>query len=350
MNKKSIFFALLVFLFLARNAYSANLAGDLIIYDQTGFPIITNVPITGIVDLDNDVLIIDDFMFFGLIAETHVLEILPPGSYTRVHNGVTVEATIDPGHVGAYMIIAWGIEEIPMFMGWEVTSSNTVFDPVDVDGDGIPGMMMLSGPFFGLSAVYEFTAEPTGPGVRLVLSVEGGNLQECASFEGTEVTINAIPQLFGGATLESISWTVDGEDAGTGILINQTLSLGEHVVEAVATTTTGETGTASITVTIRDTTRPGLQISFIDNHGQVVDVAGPGPVKISMTATDICDPEPVISNGTATPTSGVADGDVLHINASNSNLKLPTTRLRVDATATDASGNSASASAVLSLE
>jgi hypothetical protein len=186
--------------------------------------------------------------------------------------------------------------------------------------------------------------------VRLVLSVDGGNLQECASFDGTEVTINAIPQLFGGASLDSISWTIDGEDAGTGIIISETLALGEHVVEAVATTTTGETGTASIIVTIRDTTRPDLQIAFINNQGQVIDVAGPGPVEISMTATDICDADPVISNGTATPTSGVVDGDVLHINASKGNLKLPTSSLRVDATATDASGNAASASAILGLE
>jgi hypothetical protein len=66
-------------------------------------------------------------------------------------------------------------------------------------------MMMLAGPFAGISAVYEFTSEPSGPGVRLDLVVEGGNTQECATVGGSEVTINAIPQLFGGAALDSIN-------------------------------------------------------------------------------------------------------------------------------------------------
>ena len=271
--KKVYAFAFVLFLSITPNAYSANLSGDLIIYDTFGFPIIPSglIPITGIVDIDNDVLIIDDFQFLGLNTVTNVLEILPSGAYTRTFNGVTVNATIDPGHVGAYMIIDWGgIEQIPLFMGWDVNANKTIFTPVDVDGDGVLGMKMVSGPFVGLSAVYEFTADPTGPGVRLVLSVDGGNVQECASYEGTEVTINAIPQLFGGASLESISWTIDGEDAGTGIVISEVLSVGEHLVEAVATTTTGETGTASILVTIRDTTRPELQIAFISNQGQLV--------------------------------------------------------------------------------
>jgi len=211
-------------------------------------------------------------------------------------------------------------------------------------------MRMLAGPFAGISAVYDFTAEPTGPGVRLNLVVNGGNTQECSATGGSEVTINAIPQLFGGASLDSIHWTIDGEDAGTGIAINPFLSLGVHAVEAIATTTTGETGSANVDVIVRDTARPDLAVAFLNNQGQEIEVAGPGPVEIRFTATDTCDPSPVVSHGNAVPAFGVSSGDVLHINASKGNLKLPTTALRVDAFATDASGNGISASNTLSLE
>lgn len=147
-----------------------------------------------------------------------------------------------------------------------------------------------------------------------------------------------------------INWTIDGEDAGQGIVINPFLSLGVHAVTATATTTTGETGSSSVDVTVRDTTAPDLTISFLNNQGQEIDVAGPGPVEISFTASDICDSSPIVSQGNAIPSFGVTDGDVLHVNASKGNLKLPTTSLRVGAVATDASGNSSSASKTLSFE
>lgn len=340
-------------LFLSSNVYAASLTGDLVMYDATGSLAIPpgTVPITGDVDLDNDILIIDPFQFFGATATTDVLEILPPGSYTRTGSfGEELNATIDPGNVGAYMEITWLSNTFNVFMGWEVTSSETIYTPVDVDGDGIPGMMMLAGPFAGISAVYEFTAEPSGPGVTLDLVVEGGNTQECTTVGGSEVTINAIPQLFGGASLDSINWTIDGEDAGEGIVINPFLTLGVHAVKATATTTTGETGSSSVDATVRDTTDPDLTIIFLNTQGQEIDVAGPGPVEISFTASDICDSSPTVSQGNAIPSFGVSDGDVLRINSGKSNLGLPATSLRVEAVATDASENSSSASKTLSIE
>lgn len=351
--KKIIGVTFILLLLLTKSVYSANLNGDLILYDLSGFPIIPAgfVPITGVVDLDNDVLVIDPFQFFGATAITNVLEILPPGSFTRTGSfGELLNATIPPDHVGAYIEIDWLGNVFNMFMGWQVNADKTVFTPIDVDGDGVPGMMMLAGPFAGINAVYDFTAEPIGPGVRLNLVVDGGNTQECSAIGGSEVTINAIPQLFGGASLDSIHWKIDGEDAGAGIIINPFLSLGVHAVEAIATTTTGETGSANVNVIIHDTTRPDLAITFLNSQGQVIDVAGLGPVEIRFTATDTCDPSPVVSHGNAVPAYGVSSGDVLHINASEGNLKLPTKALRVDAFATDASGNSISASNTLSIE
>ena len=352
MMKQRFFTTFLLLLLLSGNSFSANLSGDLKLYDQFGFPIVPPglFPVTGTVDIDNNVLVIDDFLFFGLNTVTNVQEILPPGSYTREFNGIVINATIDPGNIGAYMTIEWNTLEIPLIMGWEVTSSNTIFTSVDVDGDGIPGMLITWGPFFGINATYDFTAEPVVPGVNLALTVVGGTIQECMIPGGSEVTINALPTVFGGAVLDSISWTIDGNDAGTGMVITEFLSLGPKSIQAVATTTTGETATASTTVTIRDTVRPELQIAFIDNQGQQVENAGPGHVEISMTATDICDPNPSIGRATATPASEVLSGDIVQINAGKDNLKLPITSLRVDATAADASGNVTSNSAILGIQ
>jgi hypothetical protein len=177
-------------------------------------------------------------------------------------------------------------------------------------------MMMLAGPFTSLSAGYEFTAE-RGSGVDLSLVVDGGEMQECVTIGVSEVTVNTIALPIGGTVTDSIYWTVDAEDAGVGDAISPFLSLGIHAVEAVATTTTGETDSASVNVVIEDTTAPELDIAFLDRSGQEIDVARPGPVEIRVTATDLCDASPLVSNRNAVPTYGVSSGDVIHITPSN---------------------------------
>ena len=353
---RKIFTIILAFsLFLTNSVYSADLEGDLILYDRFGTQVIPpgTVPITGIVDLANDVLIIDPFSFFTLPMITNVLEILPPGSYTRIGSfGEVLNATIPPGNEGAYMELEWNDTVFSMFMGWEINADKTAYTPIDVDGDGVPGMRMLAGPFIDLSAVYEFTAEPSGPGVRLDLVVVGGDTQECTDTGGTTATLTALTTLFGGAELASVDWTVDGVSAGSGDTITPFLTLGAHTVEALATTTTGESDSDSLVINVVDTMPPIVDARFLDSRtGEPISsITGNRAhfVTTSFGAMDVCDPEPQ-TQGTVTPTFGVNDGDTIKIQGNNQTVNLPTTVLELFVTATDASGNIGDGRAVLSI-
>ncbi len=329
-------------------AFAANLAGSAKVYDWTGF-IVSYIPITGVIDLDNKLLVVDDFSFFGINWQTTNVELLDPGTYTRTHNGVTITATINPGEIGAYMVIVWGSSEFPTFMAWQPSQGNTVFTSVDIDGDGVPGMVLPYGPFNGFSAVYDFTAEPQGPGVTIDILVEGGTVQECSGPGGALVNFTAQTQLFGNAVLNRIDWIVDSAAAGSGMTLSKQLSLGSHTVETVATTTTGESGSDSVDVEVKDTTGPTVEIAFIDHNGQEVTSAPRGSVQIKLTATDNCDEAPTVS-GAAAPVMNVMDGDMIRINGTQDDIRIPTSAVEIRATGRDASGNFGSAMKTLLIE
>jgi len=156
--------------------------------------------------------------------------------------------------------------------------------------------------------------------------------------------------LVGGAALESISWTVDGADAGMGQVIQPVLSLGNHTISAMATADTGETATASVPVQVEDTTRPVIDVAFIDSRSgeriTQIERANVQWVIASYPATDICDPAPMTEGvgGFA-----VTDGDMLKIQGNNDTVMLTTSEITLSATATDASGNVQSGNAMLTL-
>ena len=104
-------------------------------------------------------------------------------------------------------------------------------------------------------------------------------------------------------------------------------------------TTTGQSATKSVEILVRDTTRPEIEVAFVNNRGEEVTIADPGKIEIVITATDVFDPAPVVSNGRAVPTFTVESGTLVTINRSLENLNLPVTSLFVDAIARDASGN-----------
>ena len=332
-------------LFIANNVSAAPLNGEAIF---EGGAIIT--PITGDIDVAQNTMSVDDWLFFGLPVITQNIELLPPGSYTRAAGDVTVPA----GHIGAHIEVSWSVSTIYTYMVWDVTDSGATFTIIDSDNDGLPGHALTNGPFVGITIYYEFTTTPTGPpqpGVHLVLNVDGGNVQECTGDSVANVTVNAIPSLVGGTELDSISWTVDGNDAGTGLSISKDLALGSHVVKATALTTTGQSDIESKIIIVRDTTRPVLEVAFLDPQGNEVESSGAGKVEISIKIADSCDPDPVVTYSSAREETLVSDGSILSVNASLNNLKLPATSIRVTADGIDASGNrSFNVSKILTLE
>ena len=296
-----------------------------------------DIPITGDIDTSNKTMSVDDWQFFGFPVSTANVEILDPGSYTRAAGDVTVP----PGHVGAHMEITWNFNTFFVYMIWELDASGTIYTIIDSDTDGTPGHALNNGPFLGSTVYYEFESAPAGPAqpnVFLIVNVEGGSLQECTGDSKADVTINAMPTLVGGAELDSITWRIDDVFAGMDLSITESLTLGTHVIEATALTTTGQSDSESITVTVRDKTRPVVKVAFIDEHGDEVQSAEHGKFKISIEATDSCDPNPIITSSTATPTTTVSDGDKLFIDEKRG-IRLPVTAVRVTVTARDASGN-----------
>jgi hypothetical protein len=301
------------------------------------------LPITGDIEVARKTMSVSEWMFFGAPTITKAVEILEPGSYTRIAGDVVVPA----GHVGAHVQVQWSVNTYYTYMVWNVTTSGSVatFTIIDSDNDGTPGHTLNNGPFPGQTIYYEFTTSPTGPNdprdpdINLSLAIDGGTNHECTADSSANVSATATPFLVGEAELDSIFWTIDNEDAGTGSSISENLSLGAHFIEVTALTTTGQSDTKSTTIMVRDTIRPVVKVAFLDRRGNEIDSAAKGRVEISIKITDDCDPEPVITSSTAVPSTQVADGDMLRVSSNLNNLKLRTSALRVTASGKDASGN-----------
>jgi len=101
---------------------------------------------------------------------------------------------------------------------------------------------------------------------------------------------------------------------------------------------------------IQDRTPPRLELGFLNRRGEVVTSTESGRrVTTKITVTDVYDPEPVVES-TAMPVFSVHDGEKIVIRNGRLNaVKLPTTAIDLSATAHDASGNSVTGMAVLSI-
>jgi hypothetical protein len=125
-------------------------------------------------------------------------------------------------------------------------------------------------------------------------------------------------------------WTIDGNAAGSGISITPFLSLGSHLISITATGVSGIYATASATVNVIDTVKPGLSIELIDTRsGQavtLVDGSGVGFIEVHLYGTDACDSDFDVA-GAGKPVYVVIDGEVIKIQGNCQNVTLPTTAL-----------------------
>ncbi len=129
-------------------------------------------------------------------------------------------------------------------------------------------------------------------------------------------------------------------------------ALGSHAVTWSATDAAGNTGTAMQTVTVVDTTPPRVTAQLVP-----VDVEeNEGTFRVVFSATDIVDPNTVISatlNGAVVNNGQIVelgrDEDV-EVTFEHGKLKVEGMIFSLSATATDASGNAATAFAVFSFQ
>ncbi|MGA7799633.1 MAG: hypothetical protein WCC36_02385 [Gammaproteobacteria bacterium] len=335
-------------------AYAVSLQGMAKVYASPSDLISIN-PITGDYDAAANTLQFDPFLFFGLQLQTTVTDLVGPGTYTRPVNGIPTTTDVGPNQMGAYMTITWGVSTVQTVMVWNVAHgpSGDSFTAADSDGDGVPGQQFNAGPFPGFTLAYDFSTGAGAPGVDVSVAATGGNRQECSATGGSTVDLTADVHLLGGARLANVQWYVDGVSAGTGTHITPFLKLGSHHIQAVATITTGTTASASTSVNVVDTTPPQLTAGFVDvRTGEPISaVNGPQAqfVGVSVHATDVCDSAPT-TKATVVPAFAVKDGDTIKIQGKTGQVDLATSALTLTATGTDASGNSASAQAVLDIQ
>lgn len=348
----------LSFLFFIGSASATPLSGVLHLFDVAGNDACNNnpscAPVTGNYDAAAGTLFFDPIFFYGSPLVASSVELLPVGTYVRSDGaGGTITATVNPGQVGAYVTFSWSTAPVlPTFMVWDVAGpeSSQLFTPVDSDGDGIPGHEQAGGTFIGFSFIYEFRVGEPGPGVALSLDVAGGTSHECDSAGGAKVDFTANITLTGEAELDSITWTIDGNPAGSGNMISPTLELGSHSISATALTATGETDTKYVTVDVVDTTAPVLHTAFIDSRSgkriSEITLANVQWVKVHFTAKDACDAHP---HTQGVGGFAVQNGDLLKIQGKNGSVNVTTSQIDLNATATDASGNTSNETVTLQI-
>lgn len=237
---------------------------------------------------------------------------------------------------------SWLDMVIPLGSGTNATvscggaSPCTVSDPYHIDYTA----MISSGPFYGVNYQLHLENIDTIPSVNVSLSIEGGYIQECASIGGHNVSATANITLLNGAQLDTIQWTVNGQDAGTGTIISPFLSLGSNTISVTATTVSGPQDTATTTVGVVDRMGPVINAAFIDNRTGTritsIDTKNTSFVGVNMSATDICDGVPSVSG---TGGFALADRDTLKIQGNLDKVELKTSVLQMSVHAVDASNN-----------
>ena len=130
----------------------------------------------------NMTLAVNQQLFNSRPWTVHDARVFGPGDYSfNASPGKTLELSIGPGQVGAHLLFDWGVEsevtpclvrycDIDIVLLWDrdgvVTTGFGVdgqtFDLVSVDGngDGIPGIPMVEGPFEGLQPNFNLLIIP----------------------------------------------------------------------------------------------------------------------------------------------------------------------------------------------
>ena len=195
--------------------------------------------------------------------------------------------------------------------------------PVDGDGDGV--------------ATVDIGADELAFGINLLIS--GGDVQECASPQGTIVQVQGIvfPD---GVEVATAELFLNGKSVATSLPAEVVLPFGTSLLEVAATTTDGRDVQGKHSVEVVDTLPPVINARFVDRRSgktvTTVDDCGTEFVIVKIDVFDACDSNPTIQSVIGSETK---DGDRLRISGNSSQVVLNTEEVSLKVTATDASGN-----------
>ncbi|MDH5267799.1 MAG: PKD domain-containing protein [Candidatus Bathyarchaeota archaeon] len=186
---------------------------------------------------------------------------------------------------------------------------------------------------------------------------------EQESYNGTEVTLSGNATDLADIELDYV-WTENGVILGSEANLTYTFNLGTHELTLTATDDSGNSGNDTIVVTVVDTTPPELTVLvnpedlWPPNHKYV-------EVTTVVTAHDVCDPSPKITFISITSNEpdnarGIGDGNTIDdiVIVDDFTFELRAERggngsgriYTITYQATDASGNSAQASATVTVK
>jgi len=216
-----------------------------------------------------------------------------------------------------------------------------------------------------------FTVPNHPPRARIVTA----SVVECTGPDGATVLLDATRSTDTDSTpgtnddIVSYEWSLDpdGPSLGTGALLSVPLSMGSHSILLRVTDLQGATDSVVAAIVIGDSTPPAISVAadptvlWPPNHRLV-------PVRLTLQATDRCDPSPVVrlvSAASSEPDDepGTGDGHTTHdiagvdIGTSDSQVFLRAERsaggvgrtYELMYAATDAAGNQASAVSLMSV-
>lgn len=185
---------------------------------------------------------------------------------------------------------------------------------------------------------------------------------EQESYEGTEVTLSGNATDLVDTELDYV-WTENGTILGNEANLTYTFNLGTHELTLSATDDSGNTGSDTVVVTVVDTTPPEITVSVTPedlwppNHKYV-------EVTITVIVHDVCDPSPTVTFVSITSNEpdnakGIGDGNTIDdiVIIDDFTFELRAERAgsgsgriyTITYQATDASGNSAQASATVTV-
>lgn len=204
----------------------------------------------------------------------------------------------------------------------------------------------FGGVWFAVHLEGSITGGPIGP--RVAIRTTGGDQQECTSHEGTPIAVSAAVTLPPGDQLAAINWLLDGASVGSGEEIVATVPLGVHDLAAEVTTIGGLSTVARRQITVRDTQAPTMSAAFVDKQSgvAVTQVTDNTKVRIRAQAQDVCDPAPAVDAVLGVP---VQDGSMIGIKVERGRANIAVSQIRLSVNGRDATGNAASASAVLNV-